>query len=76
MQDHSLPPLVISMPWLSCANRAECWAPPLPIWDWESPSVKRGGGPGGGGGGQEALGEVVVSHRKDGAIGPWNGREW
>lgn len=58
------------MPWLSCANRAACWAPPLPTWDWKSPSVKRGGGPGGGGGGQEALGEVVLSHRKGGAIGP------
>lgn len=59
------------MPWLSWANRAECWAPPLAVW--ESPSVKRGGGPGGGGGGggQEALGGVVVvSHRKGGAMGP------
>lgn len=73
MQNHYLPPLVISMPWLSCANRAECWAPPLPIWDWDSSSVKTGGGPGGGGGGggeTEALAEVAVSHRKGGAIGP------
>lgn len=62
------------MPWLICANRAEWWAPPRPIW--ESPSVKRGGGPGGGGGEQEALGEVVVSHRKEGAIGPWKTKEW
>lgn len=58
------------MPWLSCANRAECWVPALPIWDWEPPSVKTGGGPGGGGGGEEVLGEVAVSHRKGGAIGP------
>lgn len=56
------------MPWLSCANRAECWVPALPIWDWEPPSVKTGGGPGGGGGGEEVLGEVAVSHRKGGAI--------
>lgn len=73
--DQYFTPLVISMPWLSWANRAECWAPALPIWDWKSSSVKTGGGPGGGGGWQGVLGAVVVSHRKGGAIGPWKARE-
>lgn len=72
-----LPPLVISMPWLSWANNAECWGATPPAWGWESSSVKTGGGPGGGGGGggQGALGAVGGSNRQAGAMGPWRDGE-
>lgn len=67
------PPLVISRPWLSWANSAECWAAGPPAWAWVSSSAKTGGGPGGGGGGggHGALAAVGGSNRQDGAIGPW-----
>lgn len=66
-------PLVMSMPWLSWANKAECWGDSLPVWGLESSSVKTGGGPGGGGGGgggQGALDAGDESKRDTGAMGP------
>ena len=65
----------MSMPWLSWANSAECWAIAPPAWDWESSSVKTGGGPGGGGGGGGWQGALGGSKREGGAMGPWRDEE-
>lgn len=66
-------PFVMSVPWLSWENNAECWAATPSPWGLESSSMKTGGG--GGGGGQGALWAGEESKREAGAIGPCERKE-
>lgn len=61
-------PLVMASPWLSCANRAECWA--AVSFASELLSMNTGGGPGGGGGGGQGPSEEALNSEV-GAMGPW-----
>ncbi len=65
----SCSPLVMAAPWLSCANRAECWAAVSSGLGLSSMNI--GGGPGGGGGGGGGQGPSEGALNSEGvATGP------